>query len=336
MLTFFSVLAFAQPEEAEEIGTYYVYYNSLIPVYKTLYKIEPFFEYSKIVEYKWKRPVARLVEIREPKINEPSVVLIPGMDPNEINGEWTDYKRYFVDTWKRCLPEKYGLYVFIYTSLDVPLEESAEKLTQEVQRLASSGSGSSKFNFYAHSMGGLLLRYALQHEGFLKHVNKIVFAGTPHIGSPFANFVVMNKKLLKLRNDWNYLKAILITANLASVFIEAPNYRYLTYKREHPGIPEGVEFVNFAAVIRQSNELIVQNILKTEPFSSAAMVFLNSVSKIVFPEGEFTENDGMVPLISATAFGKSEIFEGFDHADFILSDIIVRKAIEFFYNEKEF
>ncbi|MFN4268250.1 MAG: acetyltransferase, partial [Fervidobacterium pennivorans] len=152
-----------------------------------------------------------------------------------------------------------------------------------------------------------------------------------HIGSPFANLIVMNKKILKLRNDWDYLKMILISANLSGIFIEAPNYTYLQYGREHPSIPETVEFMNFASLITNTNEPIVQNILKTEPFSSVAMIFLNSVSRVLFPEGEFTKNDGMVPLISATAFGKSKIFEGFDHSDFILSDIIVKNAIEFFY-----
>ncbi len=314
----------------DDYGVYYVYYNSLVPVYKTLYKIDPFFEYTKIAEYNWKRPETRLVEIRKPKNQEPSVILIHGIDPNEINGEWTNYKKYFIDTWKRCLPEEYGLYIFVYPSLDIPLEESAKKLVQEIQKLSLS-TEQKRFNFYAHSMGGLLLRYALQDTGFTNYVAKIIFAGTPHIGSPFANLIVMNKKILKLRNDWNYLKMILISANLSGIFIEAPNYTYLQYGREHPSIPETVEFLNFASLITNTNEPIVQNILKTEPFSSVAMIFLNSVSRVLFPEGEFTKNDGMVPLISATAFGKSKIFEGFDHADFILSDIIVKNAIEFFY-----
>lgn len=327
-IALFAGLVFAQ--ENDDYGVYYVYYNSMFPVYKTLYKIDPFFEYAKVVEYKWKRPETRLVEIRKPKNQEPPVILIHGIDPNEINGEWTNYKKYFVDTWKRCLPEEYGLYIFVYPSLDIPLEEGAKKLAQEVQKLASS-TGQKRFNFYAHSMGGLLLRYALQDVGFTEYVAKIIFAGTPHIGSPFANFIVMNKKILKLRNDWDFLKMILISANLANVFIEAPNYAYLIYGREHPGIPDFVDFMNFASVITNTSEPIIQNILRTEPFSSVVMIFLNAVSRIIFPEGEFTKNDGMVPLTSATAFGKSEIFEGFDHADFILSDIIVKKAIEFFY-----
>ncbi|AFG35808.1 putative acetyltransferase/hydrolase with alpha/beta hydrolase fold [Fervidobacterium pennivorans DSM 9078] len=323
-----STLTFAQGND--DYGIYYVYYNTIVPVYKTLYKIDPFFEYTKVVEYRWKRSETRLVEIRKPRNQEPSVILIHGIDPNEINGEWTNYKNYFVDTWKRCLPEEYGLYIFVYPSLDIPLEESAKKLVQEIQKLALS-TEQKCFNFYAHSMGGLLLRYALQDSGFRNHVAKVIFAGTPHIGSPFANFIVMNKKILKLRNDWDYLKMILISANSVGIFIEAPNYDYLLYGREHPGIPETVEFMNFASVIKNNNDPIVQNILRTEPFSSVVMIFLNSVSRVIFPEGEFTKNDGMVPLISATAFGKSEIFEGFDHADFILSDIIVKNAIEFFY-----
>jgi len=312
-----------------------VYYNSVFPIYKSLYEIKPFFEFSKVVQYEWKRPEARLIELRKSTNDEPPVILVHGIDPREINGEWTEYKTYFVNTWKRYLPDGYGLYIYIYPSLDIPLEESAQKLVKEVLKLSQRQSTQNrKFNFYAHSMGGLLVRYALQDEKFVKCVNKIIFAATPHIGSPLANFVVMDKRFLILRKDWNLIKSILIGANISGVFIQAPNYRYLIYGSKHPEIPHGVDYINFAGFIERKVDVAISNIAQTEPFSTAGMLILNTVTAMLFNEGDFTANDGMVPLVSAIETGKSVIFNGFDHADFILSDIIVNRAVEFFYGDK--
>jgi len=312
---------------------YYVYYNSLVPVYKSLYEIEPFFDYTKVVEVQWKRPNARLEEIRRGTDESPPVILVHGIDPNEIVGEWTNYKKYFVESWKRYLPEKYGLYIYIYPSLDVPLEETAHNLVEEVLRLSHEQFGTErKFNFYAHSMGGLLLRYALQDKEFVKHVNKIIFAATPHIGSPFADIITINKRILSLRKDWDFIKSVLLGANIAGVFIQAPNYKYLVYGSTHSEIPNEVDFVNFAEILERRFDVVVSNIAHTKPLSATGLLILNALSAMIFLEGDFTVNDGMVPLVSATAIGKSEVFKSFDHSDFILGDIIINRAIELFYN----
>jgi len=118
-------------QQNDDYGVYYVYYNSLVPVYKTLYKIDPFFEYTKVAEYNWKRPETRLVEIRKPKNQEPSVILIHGIDPNEINGEWTNYKSTLLILGKDVCRKNMGLYIFVYPSLDIPLEESAKNLCKK-------------------------------------------------------------------------------------------------------------------------------------------------------------------------------------------------------------
>lgn len=318
---------------------YYVYYNSLVPIYISLTKIEPFFEYSKVVEYDWERPQAKIYEIRKPKNDAPSVLLIHGIDPNEIYGTWTRYKAIFRDSWTKILPEDYGLYFFIYPSLDIPLEESADALVEEVINISQKlredyGNDNLRFNIYAHSMGGLLVRYALQNEEFRKYVYKIIFAGTPHIGSPLANFIVMNKNLLQLRKDWGFIKNVLIASNISGGYTYAPNYRYLMYGSRYPEVPNDVEFLNFAAVIIQKADVMFENLVTTEMFSTTGLLFLKSVTDILFPDKQFTDNDGMVPIESATYYGKYEVFRGFDHADLVMSDIIIKKAIEYFYGEK--
>ncbi|MGQ9856816.1 MAG: lipase family alpha/beta hydrolase [Fervidobacterium sp.] len=318
---------------------YYVYYNSLVPIYVSLTKIEPFFEYSKVVEYDWERPQAKIYELRKPKNDAPSILLIHGIDPYEIYGTWTRYKAIFRDSWTKILPEDYGLYFFIYPSLDIPLEESADALVVEVINISQKlredyGNENLSFNIYAHSMGGLLVRYSLQNEEFRKYVNKIIFAGTPHIGSPLANFIVMNKNLLKLRKDWEFIKNVLLISNISGGYTYAPNYNYLVYGSNHPEIPEDIEFLNFGTVIMQKTNTVFENLRTTEFFSTTGLLFLKSVTDILFPDKQFTDNDGMVPIESATYYGNSEIFRGFDHADLVMSDIIIKKAIEYFYGEK--
>lgn len=304
---------------------YYVYYNNGIPVYRTIKEIKPFFEYTKVSEVYWERPVPEIVKIRD---GELSVVLIHGIDPMEVNGSWTLYKEYFVNTWNSLLPKNCGLYIFIYPTLDVPLEETAKILVDEIIKL------NKKVNIYAHSMGGILLRYVLQNEEFREFVNKIIFAGTPHLGTPLANFVVLDKSVLKFHPKWDIIKTVILMANTAWVFIDAPNYKYLTFGFEKPEIPENINFMNFAAKINANTSSIVKNLINTDFFSSIALQILESTIKIIYPkDSDFTQNDGMVPLFSATYYGNEKVFEGFDHADLAISETIVKEAIKYFFGE---
>lgn len=308
---------------------YFVYYNSLVPVYRSLYEIEPFFDYTRVVKFEYDKPDAKLIKIRD---GLQPVILVHGIDPWEVEGVWTIYKKQFVENWKRLLPAECGLYIFVYPSLDVPIEQSAEILAQEILKLNEDGK-TSKVNIYAHSMGGLVVRYALLNEEIRSRINKIVFAGTPHIGSPFANFIVMDKKVLKFHPKWDLLKSTLIAANTVGSFIQAPNYSYLIFGKKHPSIPAGIKFVNFAGVVSDSPVKVFRNSVETNFLTSYGLNFLTTISKILYGlDSDFSINDGMVPLSSAVYFGNAQIFEGYDHADFILSDIIINEAIKYFYH----
>ncbi|HOA16879.1 MAG TPA: alpha/beta hydrolase [Fervidobacterium sp.] len=310
---------------------YYVYYNSLVPVYRSLYQIEPFFDYTRVVKFEYDRPNAELVKIRD---GRQPVILVHGIDPWEIEGVWTLYKKQFIENWKRLLPSEYGLYIFVYPSLDVPIEQSANVLAQEILKLGED-EDAGKINIYAHSMGGLVVRYALVNltsEEIKSRVNKIVFAGTPHIGSPFANLIVMDKKILKFHPKWDLLKSTLIAANTVGSFIEAPNYSYLIFGKRHPPIPKEVEFANFGGVVSDSPVKVFRNSVETNFLTTQGLNFLTAISKVVYGlDSDFSINDGMVPLNSAVHFGNAQIFSGYDHADFILSDIIINEAINYFY-----
>lgn len=309
-----------------EFSEYYIYYNGLIQVYKSVYPVEPFFEYTKVVKYIWKRPEAKLRKIREVVSSDFPLILVHGIDPNEINGEWTIYKNLFVEAWNSNLPPNYELYLFLYPTLDVPLEDTAKIFVKEVLSIGK------QVNVYAHSMGGLLLRHALQDERLRMQINKMIFAGTPHKGSPLSDLVLINKKILSLHHNYDILKKAMLALNSMGVYIEAPNYTYLAVNSNNPDIPENCTFLNFAGTIEDNPRKIGNNLLKTEFFTSVGLISINLVARTLYPsDSDYFKNDGLVPLSSAVYYGNARVFEGYDHFDLAVAKEIILEAVSYFY-----
>jgi|GEM_PF-3398812 len=95
---------------------------------------------------------------------------------------------------------------------------------------AITNSPTGKVNIIAHSMGGLLVKDYLMRNGDAK-VNKLIFAGTPHLGAPKA-FNALNYgddfdfKFVGLGLNKN--KAKEISQNMPSVYALLPSREYLT------------------------------------------------------------------------------------------------------------
>lgn len=64
-----------------------------------------------------------------------------------------------------------------------PSEESAEEYLEPVIAKAKKESGHSQVHVLAHSMGGLVARSYIQGDRFRDDVDRLVTAGTPHLGS---------------------------------------------------------------------------------------------------------------------------------------------------------
>lgn len=69
-----------------------------------------------------------------------------------------------------------------------PLEERAEDLRKQVERVLARPPGRSKVHIIAHSMGGLDARYMITKLGMASRVCSLTTIGTPHWGSSFADW----------------------------------------------------------------------------------------------------------------------------------------------------
>jgi len=120
------------------------------------------------------------------------------------------------------------LFLFPYDwRLDI--ETSSQELDLVVAQ-ALNNSPTGKINIIAHSMGGLLVKDYLMRKGDAR-VNKLVFVGTPHLGSPKA-FNVLNYgddfdiKLLVFGLNKN--KAKDIVQNMSAVYELLPSREYIS------------------------------------------------------------------------------------------------------------
>ena len=67
-----------------------------------------------------------------------------------------------------------------------------KRVTDDIQGLIKMNAGQNKVRVIAHSMGGLATRYAYDPN----HIEKVVFLGVPHLGSPLASVLWVYNKLV--------------------------------------------------------------------------------------------------------------------------------------------
>jgi len=309
----------------------YEYKYHGITIYKSLgTPVDPFFDYDELTISNWEPFEPELITIRE---GTPVIIIIHGISPKEINKKIDDYKLSMIEAFENYASKNAGLYFFLYPTLSVKLEYSANKLIEYTEKFNS-------FYVFAHSMGGILLRYALQNEKFQNKIKKIVFSGTPHLGSPLANFIILKKQFFKYfyGSKIELLKYAITTSNIFDGSIDAPNYRYLIFGKRFPNIPENIESYNFVGILdfnlKNSNIL---NIMNSKISYFIGLTMLKYVVENVYPENSiFQINDGMVPYYSAIQDAKyTLVFHSTSHADLAMRRDIIEKALEIFEIKKE-
>jgi hypothetical protein len=119
----------------------------------------------------------------------------------------------------------------------------------------------------AHSLGGILLRRAMQDPGFVHHVSRCIFLGTPHQGLKRVPWSLpsiralhtRSELLLSLRQDplapgvdyWNLRGALDVITPLASTFLpHIPNKIYPSVG--HAGLLSSSEVLSDVVEILES------------------------------------------------------------------------------------
>jgi len=81
-----------------------------------------------------------------------------------------------------------NVYAVSYTPPVIRAEKLARQLARHIDS-ALAATGAEKVHIVAHSMGGLLTRYAIRHLGVEGKVDKVITLGSPHMGSKLAGVV---------------------------------------------------------------------------------------------------------------------------------------------------
>jgi pimeloyl-ACP methyl ester carboxylesterase len=84
------------------------------------------------------------------------------------------------------LADRYDLVLtFDYENINTPIEDTAQALKERLEA-AGLGPGHGKtLDIVAHSMGGLVARWFIEHQGGKKVVRHLIMLGTPNAGSPW-------------------------------------------------------------------------------------------------------------------------------------------------------
>jgi triacylglycerol esterase/lipase EstA (alpha/beta hydrolase family) len=85
------------------------------------------------------------------------------------------------------LSDRYDLILtFDYENINTPIEDTARALRQRLEAVGLGENHQKTLHIAAHSMGGLVSRWFIEHEGGNKIVRHLVMLGTPNAGSPWS------------------------------------------------------------------------------------------------------------------------------------------------------
>jgi pimeloyl-ACP methyl ester carboxylesterase len=86
--------------------------------------------------------------------------------------------------------DRYDLILtFDYENLDTPIAENARLLGERLRSVGLFDGHTKGLDIAAHSMGGLISRWFIEHEGGNRVVRRLVMLGTPNAGSPWPRVV---------------------------------------------------------------------------------------------------------------------------------------------------
>lgn len=131
-----------------------------------------------------------------------------------------------------------NLSLFPYDWRDDIAKNANTVLSQKIDQLIAS-SGSSKIDIIAHSQGGLLIKkLLLDHPEYQTKINKLVFVGTPNLGSPKSLKVLIygdDFGIKKYGLGLDPLEIKKISQNMPSVYQMLPSREYFNHSSGYLG-----------------------------------------------------------------------------------------------------
>ena len=214
-----------------------------------------------------------------------------------------------------------------------PIEESAEEYLEPVITKAKEESGHSQVHILAHSMGGLVARSYIQGDRFRDDVDRLVTAGTPHLGASVTYPIWEGGELTggkrpltlylwylqALDRNWNRIDYI--RENFPTLGQMLPIYDYLINAVDGKVSPhenqneqneyledlaEGSEVLRrrvMLSLIAGSGEDTLDNI-PVLTYSQNDGKWRDGIPEPLPPPEDTTRGDGTVTVKSATADGK--------------------------------
>lgn len=129
--------------------------------------------------------------------------MIPSLQIAKVNGE------------QRSLRELYDLVLaFDYENLNTTIEENAKKLGERLQDVGLGANHGKQLEIVAHSMGGLISRWFIEHERGNQVVQHLVMLGTPNNGSPWPTVQEWAFTMLGVGLNQNLFCEIVWPANI--------------------------------------------------------------------------------------------------------------------------
>jgi len=107
---------------------------------------------------------------------------------------------------------------FDYENLHTTIEENARLLGEKLRAVGLTPNHKKQLEIVAHSMGGLICRWFIEKEGGEKVVSRLVMAGTPNAGSPWAT--IQDWALTALTLSLNQVSSVFQPAEMVAKLLE--------------------------------------------------------------------------------------------------------------------